>query len=69
MIPNAEFERALTQWKIRRQGGQVATQAGEAASGAVVGEMALANAEPGLGDVASGETHSGPTPGDYDPET
>jgi hypothetical protein len=69
MIPNAEFERAITQWKIRREGGQVATQTEEVASGAVVGEMDLANAEPGLGDVASGETNSGPTPGDYDPET
>ena len=48
MIPNADFERAIAQWKIRRQGGQVATQAEEVASGAVVGEMALANAEPGL---------------------
>jgi hypothetical protein len=71
MIPNADFERALSQWKIRREGGQVATQAAEVASGAVVGEMALANAEPGLlsDDAASGEIKSGPPPSDYDPET
>jgi len=72
MIPNAEFERAITQWKIRRQGGQVAIQAAEVASGAVVGEMALANAEPGLvssDEFGSGEPNSGSTPGDFDPES
>jgi hypothetical protein len=71
MIPHAEFERALTQWKIRKQGGQVATQTGDVASGAVVGEMPLANAEPGMlssGEVASGETNSGPALGDGDRE-
>ena len=68
MIPIAEFERALTQWKIRREGGQVATQSAEVASGAVVGEMALANAEPGLGDVASDAIGSGPSRGDFEPE-
>jgi hypothetical protein len=71
MIPNADFERAIAQWKIRRQGGQVASQAEEVASGAVVGEMALANAEPGLlsGEAASGEINSGPTRNDFDPES
>ena len=66
MIPHAEFERALTQWKIRKQGGQVATPSADVASGAVVGEMPLANAEPGMlssGEVA-GDTSSGSTPGD-----
>jgi hypothetical protein len=69
MIPHAEFERAITQWKIRRQGGQVATQTADVASGAVVGEMALANAEPGLlsGEISSAEMSSGPAPGDFDP--
>jgi hypothetical protein len=70
MIPHAEFERALTQWKIRKQGGQVATPSADVASGAVVGEMALANAEPGMlssGEVA--ETNSGLTPGGGDRET
>ena len=57
MIPHAEFERAIAQWKIRKQGGQVGTQAPEEASGAVVGEM------------ASGEIGSGPTQGEPDPET
>ena len=71
MIPYAEFERALTQWKIRQQGGQVATQATEEASGAVVGEMALANAEPGMlsGEITSGEIGSGPAQGEPDRET
>jgi hypothetical protein len=71
MIPHAEFERAITQWKIRRQGGQVATQTADVASGAVVGEMALANAEPGLlsGEISSGEMNSGSAPGDFDPNT
>jgi hypothetical protein len=67
MIPHAEFERAITQWKIRKQGGQVVTPAGDVASGAVVGEMALANAEPGMlssGQVVNGEASSGSTPGD-----
>jgi len=70
MIPHAEFERAIMQWKIRRQGGQVSTPATDVASGAVVGEMALANAEPGLlsGEIASGGTNSGPTDGGFDPE-
>ena len=70
MIPHAEFERAIAQWKIRKHGGQVATQAPEVASGAVVGEMALANAEPGLlsGEITSGEISSGPTKADFDPE-
>jgi hypothetical protein len=70
MIPQADFERAITQWKIRQQGGQVATQATEEASGAVVGEMPLANAEPGF---VSGETsvdmNSGSTRNDFDPES
>jgi hypothetical protein len=48
MIPHDEFERAINQWKIRQQGGQVVAPVGEAPSGAVMGEMALANAEPGL---------------------
>jgi hypothetical protein len=68
MIPHAEFERALTQWKIRKQGGQVATPSADVASGAVVGEMPLANAEPGMlssGEVV-GDTSSGSTPGDGD---
>jgi hypothetical protein len=71
MIPYAEFERARTQWKIRQQGGQVATQATEEASGAVVGEMPLANAEPGFlsGEISSGEVNSGPTRNDFDPES
>jgi len=71
MIPYAEFERALTQWKIRREGGQVAAQATEVASGAVVGEMALANAEPGLdsGEVSSSQTNSGSALGDHEPQT
>jgi hypothetical protein len=71
MIPHVEFERAITQWKIRKEGGQVATQTPEEASGAVVGEMALANAEPGLlsGEISSGEMSSGPTQGEPDPET
>jgi hypothetical protein len=70
MIPHAEFERAIIQWKIRSQGGQVATQATDVASGAVVGEMALANAEPGLisGEITSGEINSSPTDGGFDPE-
>ena len=69
MIPHAEFERAITQWKIRKQGGQVATPADDVASGAVVGEMPLANAEPGMlssGQVANGEASSGSAPGDGD---
>jgi hypothetical protein len=71
MIPHADFERAITQWKIRKQGGQVGTQAQEEASGAVAGEMALANAEPGLlsGETTSGETNSGPTQDEPDRET
>ena len=71
MIPHADFERAITQWKIRKQGGQVGTQAEEEASGAVAGEMALANAEPGLlsGEIPSSEMGSGPAPGEPDRET
>jgi hypothetical protein len=71
MIPHAEFERALTQWKIRKHGGQVATPSADVASGAVVGEMPLANAEPGMlssGEVA-GDASSGSTPGDGNRET
>jgi hypothetical protein len=70
MIPHAEFERAITQWKIRKQGGQVATPTTDVASGAVVGEMALANAEPGLlsGEISSGGTNSDPDAGGFDPE-
>ena len=71
MIPHAEFERALTQWKIRKHGGQVATPSADVASGAVVGEMPLANAEPGMlssGEVV-GDTNSGSTPGDGNRET
>jgi len=71
MIPHAEFERALTQWKIRKQGGQVATPSADVASGAVVGEMPLANAEPGMlpsGEVA-GDTNSGATPSGGNRET
>jgi hypothetical protein len=71
MIPHAEFERAITQWKIRQQGGQVATQAPEEASGAVVGEMPLANAEPGFlsGEISSGEVSSGSNRNEFDPES
>jgi len=71
MIPHAEFERAITQWKIRQQGGQVATQAEEEGSGAVVGEMPLANAEPGFlsGEISSGEANSGPARNEFDPES
>jgi hypothetical protein len=70
MIPQADFERAITQWKIRQQGGQVATQATEEASGAVVGEMPLANAEPGfLSGETSVDLNSGPTRNEFDPES
>jgi hypothetical protein len=71
MIPQADFDRAITQWKIRQQGGQVATQAAEEASGAVVGEMPLANAEPGFlsGEISSVEINSGPTGNEFDPES
>ena len=70
MIPHAEFERAINQWKIRQQGGQVVSQAGDVASGAVVGEMPLANAEPGFSseEPASGEANDRPASGEYDPE-
>jgi len=71
MIPHAEFERAINQWKIRQQGGQVVSQAGDVASGAVVGEMPLANAEPGLSSgeqPAGGDVNGGPASGELDPE-
>jgi hypothetical protein len=49
----------------------VATQAAEEASGAVVGEMPLANAEPGFlsGEISSVEINSGPTGNEFDPES
>jgi hypothetical protein len=70
MIPREEFERAINQWKIRKQGGQVVTPVGEVPSGAVMGEMPLANAEPGL--TPSGEPSGDASPNsmlrDFDPE-
>ena len=68
MIPHAEFERAINQWKIRQQGGQVVAPAGEVASGAVVGEMPLANAEPGYssGEAPSDEPARGSLSGEFD---
>jgi hypothetical protein len=70
MIPHAEFERAINQWKIRQQGGQVVSPAGEVASGAVVGEMPLANAEPGYssGEASSDEPGRGSLSGEFDTE-
>jgi hypothetical protein len=68
MIPHAEFERAINQWKIRQQGGQVVSQAENTPSGAVMGEMALANAEP---SAVSTDESSGGTDlrrSDFDPE-
>jgi len=57
------------QWKIRKQGGQVAVQSTDVASGAVVGEMALANAESGFsGEGASSETRVDASPAGFDPE-
>jgi hypothetical protein len=44
MIPYADFERAVSRWKIRQSGGHVATST-EEGSGAVVTEMAAPNAE------------------------
>jgi hypothetical protein len=70
MIPREEFERAINQWKIRSQGGQVVAPAGEAASGAVMGEMPLANAEPGLAssEEASDDANRNSMLRDFDPE-
>jgi hypothetical protein len=67
MIPHAEFERAINQWKIRQQGGQVVSQAEEAQSGAVMSEMDTANAEPSAVE-ASGEQDDGMRRSDFDPE-
>lgn len=44
MIPYADFERAVSRWKIRQTGGHVAAST-EESSGAVVNEMAAPNAE------------------------
>ncbi len=70
MIPHAEFERAINQWKIRQQGGQVVSQADNAPSGAVMAEMPLANAEPTSMplDDSSGELDGGMRRSDFDPE-
>ncbi len=70
MIPHAEFERAINQWKIRQQGGQVVSQAENAQSGAVRGEMPMANAEPGAmaGDEYPGEADGDMRRSDFDPE-
>ena len=70
MIPHDEFERAINQWKIRQQGGQVVAPAGEAPSGAVMGEMALANAEPGLvaDEAPSGAVDPNSMLRNFDPE-
>ncbi len=62
MIPHAEFERAINQWKSRQQGGQVVSQAENAQSGAVRGEMPMANAEGQ--DEADGDMRRS----DFDPE-
>jgi hypothetical protein len=43
MIPYADFERAVSSWKIRQSGGHA--PAAEEASGAVVAEVAVPNAE------------------------
>ncbi len=61
MIPHAEFERAINQWKIRQQGGQVVSQVENAPSGAVMNEMPTANAEPAAMSVemSSAETTEG----------
>jgi hypothetical protein len=69
MIPHAEFERAINQWKIRQQGGQVVSQAENAPSGAVMSEMPLANAEPSASaaDDSFGEA-DGMRRSDFDPE-
>jgi hypothetical protein len=70
MIPHAEFERAINQWKIRQQGGQVASQAEDAQSGgAVMAEMPTANAEPSTTTIEmSGEADDDMRRGDFDPE-
>jgi len=72
MIPHAEFERAINQWKIRQQGGQVVSQAEDAQSGgAVMAEMPTANAEPSAMSIEiSGEAEGGPDMrrSDFDPE-
>lgn len=68
MIPHAEFERAINQWKIRQQGGQVVSQAEETQSGAVMGEMATANAEPSAPSEFSDEQDDGMRRSDFDPE-
>lgn len=70
MIPHAEFERAINQWKIRQQGGQVVSQAENVPSGAVMGEMPLANAEPSTMTIedSSGELDGGMRRDDFDPE-
>jgi len=51
--------------------GTYGYSAPEEASGAVAGEMALANAEPGMlsGEITSGEIGSGPAQGEPDRET
>ena len=70
MIPHAEFERAINQWKIRQQGGQVVSQAENAPSGAVMSEMPLANAEPSAlpTDDSYGEVEGDMRRRDFDPE-
>jgi hypothetical protein len=44
MIPYADFERAVSRWKIRQSGGHVSAST-EESSGAVVAEVAAPNAE------------------------
>ncbi len=69
MIPHAEFERAINQWKIRQQGGQVVSQAENAPSGAVMAEMPLANAEPTAMPIEpTGELPGDMRRSDFDPE-
>ena len=70
MIPHAEFERAINQWKIRQQGGQVVSRAEGAASGAVMTEMPTANAEPSSlsVEITSGEHGGGGSRPDFDSE-
>ncbi len=63
MIPYADFERAVTRWKIRQSGGQVASSAEEGASGAVVAEMAAPNAEVST-DTQIGDDARTPRPED-----
>ena len=57
MIPHAEFERAITQWKIRKQGGQVATQARRSPREPWWERWRLPSAKPGLlsGEISGGE--------------